>query len=146
MAENQATLEDAILLSVQAHRGQRDKVGKPYVLHPLRMMLALESDDERIVAVLHDVVEDTPHTFEDLRARGFSEDVIAALGCVTRRPDETYDAFIDRVKGNPLAVRVKIADLEDNMDVKRLTSVGEKDRERLARYVKAWRELRELAR
>jgi (p)ppGpp synthase/HD superfamily hydrolase len=136
------TLEDAILLAAQAHRGQRDKAGRPYILHPLRVMLALEGEDERIVGVLHDLVEDTGHTLDELLAAGYSEAVLAALDCLTRRDGETYEQFVERIKPNPIARRVKLADLADNLDVRRLPAVGERDAERLNRYLKAWAELR----
>ncbi len=138
-----ANLEDAILLAATAHRGQRDKVGAPYILHPLRVMLRLEDEPARIAAVLHDVVEDTGRSLDELRRAGFSEEVVAAVDCLTRRAGETYDAFIERVAPHPIARRVKIADLEDNMDLRRLTDVGSKEQERLARYVKAWRRLKD---
>ncbi|WP_342379166.1 HD domain-containing protein [Myxococcus stipitatus] len=137
------TLEDAIALAVEAHRGQRDKAGQPYVLHPLRLMLKLETEEERTVAVLHDVVEDTPWTLERLRERGYPEAVLRALEGLTRREGESYEAFIERLRPDALARRVKLADLEDNMDVRRLTAVTAKDTERLARYRAAWARLRE---
>jgi (p)ppGpp synthase/HD superfamily hydrolase len=137
-----ATLEDAIALAVEAHRGQKDKNGAPYILHPLRVMFRVETEIERIVAILHDVVEDTGRTFDDLRAMGFSEEVIAALDCVTKREGEPYDDFVERSASNPIAYRVKLADLEDNMDVRRMRSVEDKDRDRLAKYLKAWRRLK----
>ncbi|MCP3102027.1 GTP pyrophosphokinase [Myxococcus sp. K15C18031901] len=137
------TLEDAIALAVQAHRGQRDKAGQPYVLHPLRLMLRLETEEERTVAVLHDVVEDTPWTLEKLREAGYAEPVLRALDNLTRRKDETYEAFIERLRPDALARRVKLADLEDNMDVRRLVAVTARDTERLARYRAAWTRLRE---
>ncbi|QSQ18059.1 HD domain-containing protein [Myxococcus landrumensis] len=137
------TLEDAIALAVEAHRGQRDKAGQPYVLHPLRLMLKLETEEERTVAVLHDVVEDTPWTLERLRERGYPAPVLRALEGLTRRKDESYEAFIERLRPDALARRVKLADLEDNMDVRRLTAVTAKDTERLARYRAAWARLRE---
>jgi (p)ppGpp synthase/HD superfamily hydrolase len=128
---------------VEAHRGQRDKAGQPYILHPLRVMMRLESDAERTVAMLHDVVEDTPWTLERLREAGYPEDVLRALDALTRRDGETYEAFIERLRPDALARRVKLADLEDNMDVRRLTAVTPKDAERLARYRAAWSRLRE---
>ena len=137
-------LEDALALAVQAHHGQRDKAGQPYILHPLRVMMRLESEAERTVALLHDVVEDTPWTLERLRALGYPEGVLAALDALTRREGETYEAFIERVLPHPLARRVKLADLEDNMDVRRLTAVTAKDAERLARYRAAWSRLKQL--
>jgi len=112
-------LEDAIALACRAHRGQVDKAGKPYILHPLRVMLRLEDPAAQIVAVLHDVVEDTPVTLADLRAEGYSGEICDAVDCLTRRPGEAYEAFISRAAANPLSRRVKLADLEDNMDPRR---------------------------
>jgi (p)ppGpp synthase/HD superfamily hydrolase len=137
-------LEDAIALAVEAHRGQREKAGQPYVLHVLRVMFRCETEVERIVAVLHDVVEDTGRSFDDLRKLGYSEEVLAALDCVTKRDGEDYQQFVTRAASNPVARRVKIADLEDNMDVRRLARVESKDAERLAKYVIAWRMLKGL--
>jgi (p)ppGpp synthase/HD superfamily hydrolase len=137
------TLEDAIALAVEAHRGQRDKAGQTYILHPLRVMMRLETEAERMAAILHDVVEDTPYTLERLRELGYPEEVLGALDCLTKREGESYEAFIDRVRPHPLARRVKLADLEDNMDVRRLPSVGPRETERLARYRAAWARLKE---
>ncbi|MBU8894411.1 GTP pyrophosphokinase [Corallococcus sp. H22C18031201] len=137
------SLEDAIALATAAHQGQRDKAGQPYILHPLRVMFRVHSDLERTVAVLHDVVEDTPYTPEKLRQLGYGEEVLSALDCLTRRKGETYEAFIERLRPHPLARRVKLADLEDNMDVRRLSAVTERDLERLARYRAAWSRLLE---
>jgi (p)ppGpp synthase/HD superfamily hydrolase len=137
------TLEAALALAVEAHRGQRDKAGQPYILHPLRVMMRLETDAERTVALLHDVVEDTPWTLERLREAGYPEDVLRALDALTRRDGETYEAFVERLRPDALARRVKLADLEDNMDVRRLTAVTPRDAERLARYRAAWSRLRE---
>ena len=129
-----ATLEDAILLAVEAHRGQVDKVGQPYILHELRVMFSLDSEKEKIVGVLHDVVEDTKYTLDDLRGMGYAEDVLAALDCLTKREGERYEAFIERIKQNPIARRVKIADLQDNLDLTRLAEITQKDVERLKKY------------
>lgn len=137
------TLEDAIALAVAAHRGQRDKASAPYILHPLRVMLRLEGEAERMAAVLHDVVEDTRYTLEHLREQGYPEPVLEALECLTRREGESYEAFIERLRPNALARRVKLADLEDNMDIRRLAAVGPKEAERLARYRAAWSRLKE---
>ncbi|MBC7545976.1 MAG: HD domain-containing protein [Candidatus Sericytochromatia bacterium] len=136
-----ATLDQAVALAAQAHLGQLDKAGAPYILHPLRVMFRCQSDEARMAAVLHDVVEDTPITLDDLRQRGFADSVVAAVDRLTRSPDETYEAFIDRVKTDPIALEVKIADLEDNMDVRRMADPQPKDFERLAKYRRAWREL-----
>jgi (p)ppGpp synthase/HD superfamily hydrolase len=137
------TLEDAIALAVEAHRGQRDKAGQTYILHPLRVMMRLETEAEQMAAILHDVVEDTPYTLERLRELGYPEEVLGALDCLTKREGESYEAFIERVRPHPLARRVKLADLEDNMDVRRLVAVTPKDAERLARYRAAWARLKE---
>lgn len=134
-------LEDAILLAAQAHRGQTDKSGQPYILHPLRMLARLRTEDEMIVAMLHDVVEDTPHTLDDLRRAGYAEHILEAIDGLTRREGETYEDFIQRAKANPLALTVKLADLEDNMDIRRIADPQEGDFERLRRYRHAWREL-----
>jgi (p)ppGpp synthase/HD superfamily hydrolase len=139
------TLADAIALAAEAHRTQTDKAGEPYVLHPLRVMLRLETEEERIVGVLHDVAEDTPVGVEELRRLGYSERVVAAVDSLTRRKGlETYEAFVERLSSNPLAARVKIADLEDNMDLRRLSIVGPEEAERLARYRAAWGKLKRL--
>ena len=138
MADRVASLEDAILLAAQAHRGQRDKAGAPYILHPLRMMLRLRSPHAMMAAVLHDVVEDTPWTLDQLRQAGYPPAVVAAVECLTARADESYEAFIERVQGNPIARQVKIADLEDNMDIRRLPVIGERDAARLSKYRRAW--------
>lgn len=127
-------LEDAIALAVEKHRGMRDKAGDPYILHPLRMMLALQGEEERMAAVLHDVVEDTDVTLEDLRQAGYPASVVEAVDHLTRRAEESYEEFIRRAAAHPVARRVKLADLEDNMDLRRLGTVTEKDLERLARY------------
>ena len=132
-----ATLEHAIALAVEAHKGQKDKNGQPYILHPLRVMLRLEREVDRIVGILHDVIEDTSVTPNDLRKAGYSEEILAALDGVTKREGEPYEDFVRRAESNPIAKRVKLADLEDNMDLKRLTKVLPKDIDRLNRYLKA---------
>lgn len=134
-----ATLEEAIAIAAQAHRGQTDRAGAPYILHPLRMMLSLRTDDERMAAVLHDVVEDTDWTLDALRERGFSAVVVDAVDHLTRRAGESYEDFVRRAARHPVARRVKVADLEDNMDTRRLGTVTPGDGERLARYHRAWR-------
>lgn len=139
-----ATLARAITIAAQAHQDQFDKAGEPYVLHPLRMMQAVTGTTEKIVAVLHDVVEDSDWTFEQLSAEGFSADVIAALQCVTKRDGESYEQFVERAATNPVATAVKLADLEDNMMLTRLAKVAARDLERIAKYHKAWIRLQQL--
>lgn len=135
-------LNKAIKIATKAHEGKVDKAGKPYIVHPLRVMNMGVTDDEKIVGVLHDVVEDSDWTFERLAAEGFSSKVVEALRCVTKSSEsESYDKFIQRVKTNPLAVKVKINDLTDNMDIRRLAYISEKDINRLRKYLKAYRQL-----
>jgi len=138
-----ATLEKAILIAAQAHLGQRDKAGAPYILHPLRMMMRMESEAAMIAAVLHDVVEDSDRTLEQLRGEGFSEEILQAVDCLTSRDGETYDEFIARVQTSAIARQVKIADLEDNMNVKRIGEITSKDLARIEKYHRAWRALTE---
>jgi hypothetical protein len=109
-----ATLETAIRIAVVAHTGQTDKEGAPYITHPLRLMAAVDGEEAKIVAVLHDVVEDTAVTIEDLRREGFSDEVLTAVVCVTHRRDEPYADYVVRCKTHPLARQVKLADLVDN--------------------------------
>lgn len=131
-------LERAIDIAVTYHRGKEDKGGNPYILHPLRMMCRMQTETEMIVAVLHDVVEDTDWTFEMLEAEGFPPVVIEALRCVTKRKGEDYDVFITRSLNNDIARKVKLADLEDNMDIRRIASPTQEDLERIAKYRRAW--------
>ncbi len=130
-------LEEALALAKRAHQGQTDKAGAPYILHPLRIMQRMDSEEAKIVAVLHDVVEDTSVTLEEIRALNFSETVVAAVDSLTRRAEESYEAFIERVKLNPLARKVKLADLKDNMDLQRLQHITDGDKQRWHRYAKA---------
>ena len=127
-------LEKAAKLAEKAHQGQVDKGGQPYILHPRRVMEQCETETEKIVAILHDVMEDTPYTLEDLRQEGFSEEVLEALLCLTHRGGESYMAYIGRVCENPLAARVKYADLQDNMDLRRIPEPTERDFARLEKY------------
>ncbi len=134
-----ATLEDAIAIAARAHKGVKDKAGAAYILHPLRMMMRLKTEAEMMTAILHDVVEDTDWTIEKLREQGFSEEVLAAVECVTNREGESYEKFIERAGKNPIARRVKIADLEDNMNIQRIGEITPKDLERLEKYHRSWR-------
>src|SRR5712692_11957180 len=132
-----STLERAIEIAAGAHAGQEDKGGAPYILHPLRVMLSVKEPAQRIAAVLHDVVEDTPWTLDELRAEGFSDEVLRAVDALTKRENEDYLAFVDRVGRDPVARAVKIADIRDNMDVSRIAKVTDRDRERLEKYRQA---------
>jgi (p)ppGpp synthase/HD superfamily hydrolase len=137
-----ANLEKAILIAVQAHQNQQDRAGETYILHPLRLMLKMDSETEMIAAVLHDVVEDSNWTPADLRKEGFSEEDLSVIEYLTRRDQETYEEFIERVKLNPTARKIKLADLEDNMAIRRISEPTENDWERLKKYHQAWLVLR----
>ena len=139
----QELLEKAIVIAVNAHRGQKDRYGAPYVLHPLRVMARLGTTTEKTVGILHDVVEDTDWSLEDLKEEGFPQTLLSALDCVTKREGEEYEDFVKRSASNPVASRVKLADLEDNMDLRRMPQVTDQDLPRLQKYVKAWRFLKE---
>ena len=127
-------LNQAIALAALAHEGQIDKSGAPYILHPLRVMLRCQGETAQICAVLHDVIEDTSWTLEALRKKGYSETVLATLAHLTRRTEESYEQFIDRLLADPLACQVKQADLADNQDLSRLAEITEADWQRLRRY------------
>ena len=127
-------LEKAIELAKTHHAGVFDKGGHPYIGHPLRLMEKMDTNEEKMVAVMHDLVEDTDITIEFLRSEGFSEVVLEALDCVTNRENEDYETFIERIAQNPLATKVKLADLEDNMDLSRITNPSKKDFNRIEKY------------
>ena len=137
--EGAEALERAIALAVDAHAGQVQKdASLPYILHPLSVMARVESLDEKIVAVLHDVVEDTDVTLDDLQAEGFADEVVVAVGLLSRQPGMSYEQFIEEIRPNPLARTVKIADIEDNSDIRRLPTFNASDAKRLERYHRAW--------
>lgn len=137
-----STLERAIEIAKEAHSGQKDKSGNEYIEHPLRVMAAGKTTDEKITGVLHDVVEDSHWTFGMLEAEGFSSEVIKALQCLTKLSEnEPYDKYISRIKNNQLAVSVKLNDLTDNMDIRRLPYLSDKDIKRLKKYLKAYKQL-----
>ena len=142
-------LENAIKITVEAHTAQVDKGGNPYILHPLRVMLSLNTEDQRIVSVLHDVVEDCAGwSWERLEAEGFSEEIIQALKSVSKTPEEEaeyrslpeaqkldhYLQFIERAKANKIGRQVKAADIQDNLDISRIDDITQKDIHRLNRY------------
>jgi (p)ppGpp synthase/HD superfamily hydrolase len=129
-----STLERAIKIATTAHTGQVDKAGEPYILHPLRVMLTVFAPDERIVAVLHDVIEDSEITSKDLLAEGFSTRIVEAVVALSKSRDESYDQYIEGVALNPLARTIKLADLEDNSDLSRIPNPTERDYERLEKY------------
>ena len=137
-------LEKAIQIAVEAHAGTKDKGGKAYILHPISVMMRVETEEEKIVAILHDVVEDTDWTFDALRKEGFSETVIEALETVTKySEEEDYDDFIQRSLKNDIGRKVKIADLRENLDVTRIGELYPKDIERINKYKRALKTLTE---
>ena len=129
-----SSLEEAIAIAAHAHAGQVDKARQPYILHPLKVMLRLQATDERIAAVLHDVVEDTPITLDDLRAAGFSPAVLTAVDALTKRPGETRLQAAARAAADPVARAVKLADNAENLDLSRIENPTEKDYARLREY------------
>ena len=135
-------LDRALRLAVQVHTGHVDRGGKPYLLHVLQVVAACRDDlDAATVAALHDVVEDSSLTCKHLREQGFPAEVVEAVDALTRREGEAYEDAIERASSLPLARRVKIADLESNLDLRRLSQVATNDVGRLQRYVKAWKRL-----
>ena len=133
-----STLEHAIAIAATAHAGQTDKAGTPYILHPLRVMLRLTTEAERITAVLHDVVEDCEGwSFERLLGEGFSPEIVEALKSVSKVDGESYEDFVKRAAQNPIGRRVKFSDLHDNCDLSRISQPTAKDHERIARYRRA---------
>ena len=133
------TLERAIAIAAEAHAGQKDRAGAPYILHPIRLMIQMDSEDAMMAAVLHDVVENSTWTLDDLRKEGFSNEVLNAVDSLTHRDKEgeNYWDYIQRAKSDPIAIKVKLADLEDNLNPDRLNAVTEKDEKRFDRYRKA---------
>jgi (p)ppGpp synthase/HD superfamily hydrolase len=133
-----ADLERALQIAVQAHAGQKDRNGEPYIFHPIRVMTRCTSPDARIVALLHDVVEDTPMTFEQISAAGFSPRILSVLRLVTHAPEVSYEDYIATIATDPTATEVKIADLEDNSDIRRLQQADDKTMARVRKYVSAY--------
>jgi (p)ppGpp synthase/HD superfamily hydrolase len=129
-----STLEKAIEIAARAHAGQLDKAGQPYILHPLRIMFAVQGSNERMAAMLHDVLEDTDVTLEELQAAGFSATVLDAVLALTKAPGESRMSAASRAVQNPVAHRVKLADVADNMNLNRIAQPSERDIARLKEY------------
>ena len=136
-------LSTAVEIAAKAHRGQTRKNGSPYVLHPLRVMMRQDSEEAMIVGVLHDVVEDTDVTLADLEDAGFAPAVTEALGLLTHRDEVPYEDYVEAIAPNALARAVKLADLEDNMNLREIPEVTEKDLARAEKYPRAWTRLRQ---
>jgi (p)ppGpp synthase/HD superfamily hydrolase len=138
-------LKLAIEIAISAHNGQLDTHnGRPYIEHPFRVMNAGHTLQEKIVGILHDVVEDTEWTLNKLKASGFSDEIVEGVDAVTRRDNESYDEYIIRVQKNPLGIRVKMNDLTDNMDIRRWKDVQYNDLARLQKYLSAYKQLTEI--
>ena len=133
----QSQSEKAYEIAKKAHLGQIDKAGEDYIKHPEKVASFVNSDEEKAVAYLHDVIEDTELTLEDLREYGFSEEVLEAVDVITKKKGQDYQTYLNSVKENKLARVVKLADLRHNSDLTRLMNITEKDRERKEKYQKA---------
>ena len=134
----------AIEIALDAHKNVSDKGGNPYMLHPLRLMLQMDSEEEMIVAILHDVVEDSEKwSFDKLKEEGFSKKIINSLRSITKEnKNEDYEKFIDRSIKDKIGRKVKIADISDNLDISRLKEVTDKDILRINKYKKALEKLK----
>ena len=136
-------IEKSLSIALRAYSGKLDKAGCEYIKHPLRIMAKMKTDTEMSVALLHDVIEDSDITADELLSEGISSEIVEALICLTKIETESYQDFIGRVKSNALAVRVKIADIEDNINVLRLKSLSDIDLDRVKKYHAAWMYLTE---
>lgn len=137
-------IKKAVNIAFKAHEGQYDKGGYPYIMHPLHLAEEMTTEDEVIIALLHDVLEDSEISLDFIKEQGFSEDVTNALVSLTRRKDEEYSEYIKRIKNTGgIALSVKKADLRHNMALERLENLTEKDKERLIKYKVSYKELTE---
>jgi len=137
----QNPIDVALKIALEAHAGQFDKAGAPYILHPLRLMHQFKQENAQIAAILHDVVEDSEFTLDDLSEAGFSTVVLEAVAALTRGDQEDYAEFIDRVAQNRLAIEVKIADIRDNLNLERMDELEDRDLKRIKRYHQALKRL-----
>jgi (p)ppGpp synthase/HD superfamily hydrolase len=135
-------IEQALSIALSAYAGKQDKAGKTYILHPLRIMAKMQTPSEMATALLHDVIEDSDMTAEDLLKQGIPQTVVDAVLALTKQTNETYEDFICRAMQNPLAAKVKLADIEDNINVLRLETLSTKDLERVAKYHAAYKKLK----
>ena len=133
--------DKALQIAMRAHEGQKDKAGQDYVMHPIRVAERCDDPRAKVVALLHDTIEDSDITADYLREEGFTEEIVEAVLAVTRREGENYDDYVSRAAQNELGKMVKRADLEDNMDIRRLPELTDRDVERLRKYLRAWRGL-----
>ena len=133
----QSMFELALSIAKKAHEGQYDKAGVDYIEHPIYVASQVDTEEEKAVALLHDVIEDSPVSAEELLQASLPETVVTAVQVLTKKKEQDYQTYLETVKKNPLARVVKLADLKHNSDLSRLSSITEKDRERLKKYKKA---------
>lgn len=133
----QSMVDLALSIATQAHEGQLDKAGVDYIEHPIYVASQVDTEEEKAVALLHDVIEDSPVSAEELLQAGLPETVVTAVQVLTKKKEQDYQTYLETVKKNPLARVVKLADLKHNSNLSRLSSITEKDRERLKKYKKA---------
>lgn len=138
-------IEQSLTIALRAYAGKVDKAGREYIHHPLRVMAKMHTDLEMAVALLHDVIEDSDISAEQLLAEGMPAQVVDAILCLTKGEGEDYQQFVARAKRNAIARKVKIADIEDNINLLRLAAVTERDLERVKKYHAAWRFLNDAA-
>ena len=127
----------ALILCFEAHKEQSDKSGMPYVFHPFHLAEQMQDEESTIVALLHDVIEDTEYTLDDLRKMGFNDSVLAAINLMTHEDGVPYMDYVEKIKANPIAKTVKLADLRHNSDMTRLDVVTPRDQERAEKYLAA---------
>lgn len=134
-------IEKALAIALEAYAGKTDKGGKAYILHPLRLMARMPNERAMATALLHDVIEDSDITADELCLRGIPADVVAAVECLSRGKKETYEDFIERIRENHFAREIKLADIEDNLNVLRLDTLCDADLRRVEKYHRAWHRL-----
>lgn len=136
-------LDKMLVMATNAHHGQFDRGGKPYILHCLKVMHNLKTDDEELqcIALGHDIIEDTKTTYKDLREAGFTDRIIEGIRYMTKQPGSTYDEYKEQIFTSEDAMRVKMADLQHNSDIRRLKGVTQKDIDRMAKYHRFYLEI-----
>ena len=133
----QSMFDLALSIAKKAHKGQYDKAGVDYIEHPLFVASQVDTQEEKAVALLHDVLEDSPITAQELLSTGLPETVVTAVQVLTKKKGQDYQQYLELVKSSSIACRVKLVDLKHNSDLSRLATITEKDRERLEKYKKA---------
>jgi (p)ppGpp synthase/HD superfamily hydrolase len=132
-------VEKAIAIALEGHKDKKDKSGLPYILHPLRVMLKMDTDEEMIPAVLHDILEDTKISESRLLAEDISADSIVIIKSLTKNVDDDYLTYVQKIKSSPIAVKIKKADITDNINLLRLPRIHVSDLERLNNYIQAFK-------